>query len=207
MFLSVCSASRTSWLLAARVSTTASCIAIRARPSIIWRRILLSCFRLSPDLFHSSSNNLCNDARVAASCSTRSFSTNLATLRLLTNWAVSSMDIPRPVPEAQCATSQVLVQRAGLLGCFYGVSRVANSTRQLNHTRQLEAELMLLGLRHTHLTEVRAQARTAQDAENPAAQGRWPPRTSPSRSAVGRSAGPVRDRPQAAPCIPRAGPK
>ena len=52
------SANLTSWSLAVRVSTTAFCIAIRALPSIIWRRNLSSCSQLKLKFSNSLSNNL-----------------------------------------------------------------------------------------------------------------------------------------------------
>jgi hypothetical protein len=60
------------------------------------------------------------------------------------------MDIPRPVPKGQCATSSVLVQRVGLLGCFYGDSSVVQSPPQRIEIavprRQLAGTLGQVGL-------------------------------------------------------------
>ena len=52
---------------------------------------------------------------------------------------------------------------------------------------------------HRTQPEGRAQARTRQDAETPAAQGHWPPRTGPTPRQAKPTAEPVRERPQATP--------
>ena len=107
---SILSANLASCPLAAKVSTTAICIAIRALPAMTSRCKLPSCPRLKAKLLASSINNLCNDDRVVGSRSTRSLPTNLERLRLLTNWAMSLMANPWPVPQGQSATYPVLVQ-------------------------------------------------------------------------------------------------